>query len=236
VAQFYHYEAADSKSGGGTEMKKIGVVLSGCGVYDGSEIHEAVLTLLAIDRLGCEVVCMAPDVSLAVINHLTFKETGEKRSVLVEAARIARGNIRDVKGVSAEELDAIVFPGGFGAAKNLCDFASKGAAASVNPDVARLLKEMAATAKPIGAVCIAPAFIAAVLGKEYSPTVTIGNDAGTAAEIDKTGAQHQDCLVTGLVVDAKHKLVTSPAYMLATRISEVAEGIDKCVLEVVKLI
>lgn len=217
-------------------MKKIGVVLSGCGVYDGSEIHEAVFTLLAIDRQGYEAVCMAPNSDLSVINHLTRQETGEKRSVLVESARIARGNIRDVKEVTAAELDAIIFPGGFGAAKNLCDFAAKGAAASVNPDVARLLKEMATAKKPIGAVCIAPAFIAAVLGKEYSPTVTIGNDAGTAAEIDKTGAKHQVCPVTELVVDRKNKLVTSPAYMLAERISEVADGIDNCVREVVKLI
>jgi enhancing lycopene biosynthesis protein 2 len=205
-------------------------------VYDGSEIHEAVLALLAIDRLGCEAVCMAPNVDLSVVNHLTAQETGEKRNVLVEAARIARGKIRDVKEVTAAELDAVVFPGGYGAAKNLCNFAVKGAAASVNPDVARLLKEMAAAKKPIGAVCIAPAFIAAVLGKEYSPTLTIGNDAGTAAEIDKTGAIHRECPVTEFVVDSKNKLVTSPAYMLATRVSEVYEGIDKCVREVVKLI
>ncbi|MDD2733425.1 MAG: isoprenoid biosynthesis glyoxalase ElbB [Desulfuromonadaceae bacterium] len=217
-------------------MKKIGVVLSGCGVYDGSEIQEAVFTLLAIDRQGCEAICMAPDVDLSVINHLTSQETGEKRGVLVESARIARGAIRDIKGVTAAELDAIVFPGGFGAAKNLCDFAMKGSAASVNPDVSRLLKEMAAAKKPIGAVCIAPALIAAVLGREFSPTVTIGTDAGTAAEIDKTGAIHQACPVTEFVIDRKNKLVTSPAYMLAERISEVADGIDKCVKEVINLI
>ena len=216
-------------------MKKIGVVLSGCGVYDGSEIHEAVLTLLAIDRQGCEAVCMAPNVDVSVTDHLTKQETGEKRNVLVESARIARGNIRDIKEVKAAELDAIIFPGGFGAAKNLCDFAMKGAAASANPDVARLLKEMAAAKKPIGAVCIAPALIAAVLGKEYSPTLTIGNDPGTAAEIDKTGAKHQDCPVTEFVIDRKNKLVTSPAYMLANRISEAAEGIEKCVKELVAL-
>jgi len=142
-------------------MKKIGVVLSGCGVYDGSEIHEAVLTLLAIDRQGSEAVCMAPSMEFPVTNHLTSQETAEKRDVLVESARIARGRIRDIKGVTAADLDAIVFPGGFGAAKNLCNFAMKGAAASVNPEVARLLKEMAVAKKPIGAVCIAPALIAA---------------------------------------------------------------------------
>jgi enhancing lycopene biosynthesis protein 2 len=217
-------------------MKKIGVVLSGCGVFDGSEIHEAVLTLLAIDRQGCEAVCMAPAVDFPVTNHLTSQETAEKRDVLVESARIARGKIRDIKGVTAADLDAILFPGGFGAAKNLCDFAVKGAAAAVNPEVTRLLKEMAVAKKPIGAVCIAPALIAAVLGREYSTTVTIGTDSGTAAEIDKTGAKHQECPVTGFVVDSKNKLVTSPAYMLATRISEVAEGVDNCVREVVKLI
>lgn len=217
-------------------MKKVGVVLSGCGVYDGSEIHEAVLTLLAIDRLGCEAVCMAPDIELSVVNHLSGKDAGEKRNVLVESARIARGAIRDIKEVNAAELDAIMLPGGFGAAKNLCDFAAKGAAASVDPDVARLLKEMAAAQKPIGAVCIAPALIAAVMGREYSPTVTIGSDAATAAEITKTGATHQNCPVTEIVVDVRNKLVTSPAYMLATRISEVATGIDTCVREVVKLI
>lgn len=216
-------------------MKKIGVVLSGCGVYDGSEIHEAVLVLLAIDRQGCEAVCMAPNVDFPVTNHLTRQETGEKRNVLVESGRIARGNIRDIKDVKAADLDAIIFPGGFGASKNLCDFAVKGASASVNPEVARLLKEMATAKKPIGAVCIAPALISAVLGKEYSPTVTIGNDSGTAAEIEKTGAKHQECPVTEFVVDRKNKLVTSPAYMLANRISEAYEGIDKCVSEVVKL-
>lgn len=217
-------------------MKKVGVVLSGCGVRDGSEIHEAVFTLLAIDARGCEAVCMAPDTDFPVTNHLTMHESGEKRNVLVESARIARGNIRNIATVKAAELDAIIFPGGFGAAKNLCDFAMKGSGASVHPEVSRLLKEMAAARKPIGAVCIAPALIAAVLGKEYSPTVTIGNDAGTAAEINKTGSHHQDCQVTELVVDEKNRLVTSPAYMLANRITEVYEGIDKCVKEVLRLI
>lgn len=217
-------------------MKKIGVVLSGCGVRDGSEIHEAVFTLLAIDRQGAEAVCMAPNSDFPVTDHLAMQESGEKRNALVESARIARGNIRDISEVKAGELDAIIFPGGFGAAKNLCDFAMKGAAAAVHPQVSRLLKEMAAAGKPIGAICIAPVLIAAVLGKESAPTVTIGNDAGTASEIEKTGARHQDCPVTEFVIDAKNKLVTTPAYMLANRISEAYEGIDKCVREVIKLI
>jgi enhancing lycopene biosynthesis protein 2 len=209
-------------------MKKIGVVLSGCGVRDGSEIHEAVFALLAIDQAGCEAVCMAPDVDFAVTDHLVMQETGERRNILVESARIARGNIRDIKGVKASDLDAVVFPGGFGAAKNLCDFAVKGAAAAVNPEVARLLKEMSAAGKPIGAICIAPVLISAVLGRETA--------AGTAAEINKTGAIHQECPATGLVVDRKNKIVSTPAYMLANRISEAYEGIEKCVKEVIKLI
>jgi len=216
-------------------MKKIGVVLSGCGVRDGSEIHESVFALLAIDSQGCEAVCMAPDVDFPVTNHLTMQESGEKRNILMESARIARGNIRDIKDVKAADLDAVIFPGGFGAAKNLCDFAMKGAAASVNPEVARLLKEMAAAGKPVGAICIAPVLIATVLGREYAATLTIGNDAATAAEIAKTGTIHQECGVTGVVVDAENKLVSTPAYMLATRISEVQEGIHNCVRELVKL-
>ena len=217
-------------------MKKIGVVLSGCGVRDGSEIHEAVFALLAIDQADCEAVCMAPAADFAVTDHLTMQETGETRNILVESARIARGNIRDIQEVRAADLDAIIFPGGFGAARNLCDFAVKGAAASVNPEVSRLLKEMAAAGKPIGAICIAPALIAAALGRECAPTLTIGTDAGTAAEINKTGSTHQNCTVLEFVVDKKNKIVSTPAYMLATRISETFAGIEKCVEEVIKLI
>lgn len=217
-------------------MKKIGVVLSGCGVRDGSEIHEAVCALLAIDQAGCEAVCMAPNADFAVTDHLAMRETSEKRNILTESARIARGNILNIKDVKAADLDAVVFPGGFGAAKNLCDFAVKGAAASVHPEILRLLKEMVTANKPIGVICIAPAMLAAALGKELAPTVTIGNDAGTAAEIEKTGAIHQECPVSEFVVDRKNKIVSTPAYMLATRISEAQAGIEKCVKEVIKLI
>ncbi len=216
-------------------MKKVGVVLSGCGMRDGSEIHEAVFTLLAIDQCGAMAICMAPDIESNETNHLTMQETGATRNVLVESARIARGNIRNISEVTAKDLDALIFPGGFGAAKNLCDFASKGAGASVDSQVTRLLREMVLANKPIGAICIAPVLVAAVLGKDLAPTITIGNDAGTAAEIEKAGACHQECAVTGFVVDRANKFVTTPAYMLATRISEVHEGIEKCVREVIAL-
>jgi len=217
-------------------MQKVGVVLSGCGVRDGSEIHEAVFALLAIDRHGGEAVCMAPDADFPETNHLTMEETGNKRNALVEGARIARGNIRDIKTVTAADLDAVVLPGGFGAVKNLCDFAAKGAGATVHPEVARLLREMSAAGKPIGAICIAPAVVATVLGKDKKPTLTIGTDEGTAAELEKTGARHQACPVTECVADRANKIVSTPAYMLAQHISQVCEGIDKCVKEVIALI
>jgi len=216
--------------------KKVGVVLSGCGVFDGSEIHESVLALLAITRNGAEAVCMAPNSTFKEIDHLTGQPTGATRSVLVESARIARGKIRDVATVKAEELDALIFPGGFGAAKNLCDFAEKGAGATVHPEVARLMGEMVRAKKPVGAICIAPALVAAALGKEYAPTVTIGNDPGTAAAIEQTGARHATCPVSEFVVDREHKIVSTPAYMLAENIGEAAEGIEKLVAEVIALI
>ena len=209
--------------------KKVGVVLSGCGVYDGSEIHEAVFTLLAVDRAGAEAVCMAPDMELDEVNHLTGQSTGTKRNVLVESARIARGKIKNIKEVQPSDLDAVIFPGGYGAAKNLCNFAEKGADAAIHPDVAKLLQQMAAAKKPICAICIAPALIAATLGKEYAPQVTIGTDAGTAAAIGQTGSVHVECPVDEFVVDREHKIVSTPAYMLAENISQAADGIAKAV-------
>jgi enhancing lycopene biosynthesis protein 2 len=215
--------------------KRIGVVLSGCGVYDGSEIHEAVFTLLAIDRNGAEAVCMAPNAGFPVVNHLTGEAAGETRNALVEGARIARGKIRDIAEVTAADIDALVFPGGFGAAKNLCNFAVKGAGAEVLPEVARLLKEVVAAKKPVGAICIAPALVAAALGREYAPQLTIGTDAGTAAAIDQTGSRHVACPVTEFVVDEKNRIVSTPAYMLAGSISEAYEGIDKAVRTVIAM-
>ena len=210
--------------------KKIGVVLSGCGVYDGAEIHESVVTLLAIDRLGAEAVICAPDVpQLHVVNHLTGEvEEGAERNVLVESARIARGAIRDVAEVTADELDALILPGGFGAAKNLCDFAVKGADCDVDPGVAALVRAVHEQGKPVAAVCIAPALIAKVLGDE-GPELTIGNDADTAGALEAMGAAHVACPVREFVLDRERKLISSPAYMLAESISEAAEGIEKTV-------
>jgi enhancing lycopene biosynthesis protein 2 len=216
--------------------KKVGVILSGCGVYDGAEIHEAVVTMLALDRHGAEMILCAPNVEqMHVVNHLTGEvEEGASRNVLVEAARIARGNIRDVADVTADEMEALILPGGFGAAKNLCDFAVAGPDCTVNPDVARLVRDVHAQGKPVAAVCIAPALLAKVLGAE-GPELTIGTDEGTASALESLGAKHVACPVTEFVVDRERKLITSPAYMLAQRISEAAEGIEKTVAELLAM-
>jgi enhancing lycopene biosynthesis protein 2 len=213
-------------------MAKLGVVLAGSGVMDGSEIHEATLTLYFLDRSGAEIVCMAPDVDqLDVVNHLKGEPSDETRNVLVEAARIARGDIKDIKEIKASGLDALIFPGGYGAAKNLCNFAVKGADCTVNPDVERLIKEMHEAGKPIGFICIAPVIAAKVLGAE----VTIGSDKDTAAAIEKMGGKHVIREVEDIVFDEKNNVVSTPAYMLGPSISKVALGIEKLVDKVLEL-
>ncbi|MGX8941018.1 isoprenoid biosynthesis glyoxalase ElbB [Symbiopectobacterium sp. Eva_TO] len=209
-------------------MKRVGIVLSGCGVYDGAEIHEAVLTLLAVDRAGAQAVCFAPDKpQLHVVNHLTGEVTGENRNILVESARITRGNIQPLSQADASQLDALIVPGGFGAAKNLSDFATEGAACQVDESLALLTQEIYKQNKPIGFICIAPALLPKLLGE--SVRVTIGNDIDTAECIEEMGGTHIVCPVDDIVVDAQHKVVTTPTYMLANSISEAAKGIDKLV-------
>lgn len=216
-------------------MKNVGILLSGCGVYDGSEIHESVITLLALDRSGAGWVCMAPDINqYHVVNHLTGQPTEEKRNVLAESARIARGEIMDLKHVRTADLDALIIPGGFGAAKNLSDFAIKGKDAEVHPEVRRVIIEMADAQKPIGAICISPAVLAKVLENRH-PQVTIGNDLGTADAIDAMGARHMVCEATSIHVDMENKLVTTPAYMIGANIATVAEGIEKLIKKVLEI-
>lgn len=216
-------------------MPKIGVLLSGCGVFDGSEIHEAVLTLLALDRAKAEIVCMAPNTNqYHVINHLTQEEMKETRNVLVESARIARGNIKDLEDVRATDLDGLIIPGGYGAAKNLSDFAFKGADAAVHPEVKRLLEEMVAAGKPVGAICIAPATLTKALSNQ-KPEVTIGTDEATAQAIEAMGGRHKACTVDMIHLDETNRIVSTPAYMLGPGIKDVAEGIEKLVTKVVEL-
>ena len=212
--------------------KKIGVILSGCGVYDGSEIHEAVLTLLALDRAGAEIICMAPNImQKRVVNHLTGEEVpGEQRNVLVEAARIARGKIRDISEVQVNDLDGLVIPGGMGAITNLSDFAENDISCQVHRDVRRLVKGLVVTGKPVAAICIAPAVVARILGSEgFSHTLTIGHDKQTAVMLEMMGSTHLECEANRFVYDHANRLITTPAYMLAKSISEVAEGINAAI-------
>jgi enhancing lycopene biosynthesis protein 2 len=215
--------------------KRIGVLLSGCGVFDGSEIHEAVLTLLALSRAGAEAVCMAPDMEqYHVVNHLTQEATEEKRNVLVESARIARGQIKDLAEVQEGGLDGLILPGGFGAAKNLSDFAVKGREATVHPGVKELLRAMVEKGKPVGAICISPAVVAAALG-EKAPELTIGSDEQTALAIEGMGGRHRVCGVSMIHHDEENRIVSTPAYMLGSTVAEVAEGIEKLVTKVLEL-
>jgi len=216
--------------------KRIGVLLSGCGVMDGAEIHESVLTLLALDRAGAEAVCVAPNIpQMHVVNHLKGEPAaGQTRNVLEESARIARGAIKDVAQVRAVDLDALILPGGFGAAKNLCDYAVKGADCTVHPEVARLVREIHDAGKPVGFMCIAPVIAAKLLGSK-KVHVTIGTDKDTAADIGKMGGVHESCPVQEHRVDKALKVVTTPAYMLARSIKEAAEGIERLVKEVLEM-
>jgi enhancing lycopene biosynthesis protein 2 len=217
-------------------MKTVAVILSGCGVFDGSEIHESVLTLLALDKAGAKAICTAPDIpQYHVINHLTQQPVpGETRNVLVESARIARGKITPLAQLDVASVDAVILPGGFGAAKNLCTFALAGKDFTVHEQVANVLRKAHQLGKPIGLVCIAPAIAARLFGPE-KVEFTIGTDAGTAQALEASGAVHVNCNVFNAVVDRQRKIVTTPAYMLATRISEAEAGITKLVQAVLEM-
>ena len=215
-------------------MKKIAVILSGSGVFDGTEIHEAVLAMHAIEQQGASWHCFAPNIDQHhVINHLTGKETPETRNVLVEAARIARGNIDDIVNLNAADYDAVLLPGGFGAAKNLSDFAFAGAGCEAHPDVLRACQDFAREEKPAGFLCIAPILIPLIYGPGAKGT--IGNDPDTAHAFNRMGGEHINCPVDEYVLDQKRRILSTPAYMLASSISEAASGINKLVKELVTL-
>lgn len=208
-------------------MKKFAIILSGCGVYDGAEIHESVMTMYALAKNGAEYSLFAPDIAQHhVVNHLTGAEMPETRNVLVESARIARGQIQPLAELQMRDFDAIVFPGGFGVAKNLCSFAFKGADCEVHPQVAELIRDAVSLRKPIGALCISPVLLAKVMG---SVEITIGDDAGTAAAVEKMGASHKNTSHGQVVIDSKHKIFTTPCYMLDATILQIAEGADNIV-------
>lgn len=211
-------------------MKKIGFVLSGCGVYDGAEIHESVLSMLALLKKGFELIFLAPDMEqVHVVNHHEGQQdpSAQPRNVLIEAARIARGEVTNIAEVSADDLDGLFFSGGFGAAKNLCNLAFKGPDATVQPDVEKLVKACHQAKKPLGFICIAPAIAAKVIGNGVR--LTIGTDEGTGAALEAMGATHVPTAVDEVCVDEENLLVTAPAYMLAASIVELEIGINKAV-------
>jgi enhancing lycopene biosynthesis protein 2 len=214
-------------------MKKFAVVLAGCGVYDGAEIHEAVMTLLAVERAGASSQCFAPDVNqFHVLNHLTGKEMNEKRNVLVESARIARGNIMPLSAYKVAEFDGLIFPGGFGAAKNLCSWAFEGDDCKVNPDVAKAVETTFEARKPIGAMCIAPV----ILGKLFKGTnLTTGQDPASQAFIEKSGNKYTPTTHGEVVADPVRKLFTTPCYMLDATITQILQGTENLVREMLRV-
>ncbi|RLD50409.1 MAG: isoprenoid biosynthesis protein ElbB [Bacteroidetes bacterium] len=208
-------------------MKKFAIVLSGCGVFDGAEIHEATLTMLAIMKNGAGYEIFAPDIPQHhVINHITGEEMNETRNVLIESARIARGNIKGLKEYNASDFDALIFPGGFGAAKNLCDFAFKGADCNVNAEVVYAVRQTSEKKKPIGALCISPVIMAKIFG---DIELTIGQDAGTAEAVEKMGATHKKTNHGDVIIDEKNNVFTTPCYMLDANIMEIAKGASNIV-------
>ena len=221
-------------------MSTIAVILSGCGVRDGSEIHEAVCTLLAFSKMGVdEIKCYAPNIPQAnVINHIENTELeGETRNVLIESARTARGKIADIVELNIDEIDAVVFPGGAGVIKNLCTFQFDGLECQVNEHIKRIITEMHKASKPIGALCIAPLMVAIVLGRMgVKGTVTIGEDKETASHSEAVGFRHIECPASQCVVDDENKLVTTPCYMLAKSVDEVYAGVSRLAQEVIQLI
>ncbi len=213
-------------------MKKFAIILAGCGVYDGAEIHEAVMSMYAVMKNGAEYQLFAPDINQHhVVNHLTGAEMHETRNVLTESARIARGKIQPLTELDMRVFDALLFPGGFGVAKNLCSFAFKGADCDVHPQVTKVVRDAVSLRKPIGALCISPVILAKVLG---DVEITIGDDAGTAAAVEKLGAKHKIATHGQVVTDSKHKVFTTPCYMLEANILQIAEGADNIVKAMLK--
>jgi len=220
--------------------KRVGVVLSGCGSEDGSEVREAVLTLLSLERGGAEPVCLAPDLTQSrVVDHLSGKvdPDASPRRVPAEAARIARGKLLDIASVRDNELDALVFPGGEGVANVLSDYADKGVVCKVHPEVERLLKAMLARRRPMAFICLAPILAARVLGPVAGVRITLGARACEPAKHAAVmGADVRPCPVREIMVDQKTSVVSTPAYMVDdARLIDVAVGIDKAVRAVLSL-
>ncbi|MCR5114400.1 MAG: isoprenoid biosynthesis glyoxalase ElbB [Bacteroidales bacterium] len=208
-------------------MKKFAVILNGCGHLDGSEIHESVMTLLAIDRQECSYTIFAPDMpQYHVMNHLTRQPMEGERNMMVEAARIARGNIREISEYRPADFDALVIPGGFGVAKNLFTYAIDGVNAKVLDSVRKAIVDTHNARKPIGALCISPVLVAKVLG---DITVTVGSDPGTIADVEKMGASHVNTNITEVISDKQNLIFTTPCYMLDATIADIADSAENLI-------
>jgi enhancing lycopene biosynthesis protein 2 len=215
-------------------MKKFAIVLAGCGVYDGAEIHEAVMSMYAVKKHGADYQIFAPDImQMHVVNHYTGTPTNESRNVLVESARIARGNIMPLEKLNIREFDALLFPGGFGVAKNLCNYALQGSDCEVIPAVAALIRETVSLRKPIGALCISPVLLARILG---DVTVTVGPDEADARHVQAMGAKHVVTRHGDVIVDEKYRLFTTPCYQLQSDIVQIAEGAQNLVARMLKIL
>jgi enhancing lycopene biosynthesis protein 2 len=213
--------------------KKFAIILSGCGVYDGSEIHEATLSMYAIAKNKCIYEIFAPDVQQHhVVNHINGEEMEEKRNVLIESARIARGNIKSLDEFNASEFDVMLMPGGFGAAKNLSTYAVDGADLTVNTQVASAVNAMVSAGKPIGALCISPVIVSKILG---DVKLTIGSDEGTKKDITTMGSEHIDTTHGDVIVDEKYKVATTPCYMLDARIDQIGMGAENVVKKLIEM-
>ncbi len=217
--------------------KRVAVLLSGCGYKDGSEIHEATCALLALDRADAEVTGVAIDGNQAqVTNHLDGQPMSETRNMMIEAGRIMRGNVKKIETISVDDFDALILPGGFGAATNLCNYGKVGKNCEIDARVKQLILDFVNTKKPVGAICIAPVVVAKALeGSGIHPTLTIGSNPNVAGDIESMGAKHQECAVTDAITDTANKIVTTPAYMMAERISEVESGVTKLVTAILTL-
>lgn len=213
-------------------MKKFAIILAGCGVYDGAEIHEAVMTIYAVAKNSAEYQLFAPDIAQHhVVNHLTGAEMPETRNVLVESARIARGKIQPLTALDMRSFDALVFPGGFGVAKNFCNYAFKGEECTVNPEITQIIREALSLRKPIGALCISPVLLAKILG---DVTITVGPDEDDASNVTAMGANHVVTKHGEVVTDEKHRIYSTPCYQLNSTIVQIAEGADNIVKAMLK--
>ena len=216
-------------------MKSIGIILSGCGVNDGTEIHEAVITMLCLDRINADISYLAPDINQSsVIDHTNQLAMPESRNVKTESARISRGNIKDIKEADPDKLDALILPGGAGAIKNLSKIFENSKNPNINKDLSKLVKDMHSRNKPIGSICISPLLIAGILG-DFKPVLTIGDDINTAQMIENFGGIHKKCKYDSIITDEENLLVSTPAYMVSSGPAQVYEGISKLVDKIIEL-